>query len=159
MVTTGPSHFFMDEIELVAWKDLVQFATEVVQQLEQTADLSEKSTLVKDYLKLSEYKENIADIRTCEAFKPEKTEVHLLPDEEHKKLLLDPLGEIAPTPTISEGDMPPDLLERMPTQEDCQEILRYLNNNDFLEGETVLKKYQEYELAPTIQCITANYVN
>ena len=82
---------------------------------------------------------------------PEKIEVHLLPDEEHKKLLLDPLGQIAPTPTISEGDMPPDLLERMPTQEDCQEILNCLNNNDFLGEETVLKRYQEYELAPTIQ--------
>ena len=83
MVTNIPSHFFMDEVELTAWKELVQFATEVVQQLEQTADLGEGSTLVKDFLKLSEYKENIAEIHTCEAFKPEKIEVHLFPDEEH----------------------------------------------------------------------------
>ena len=96
---------------------------------------------------MSEYKQNIAEIHTCEAFKPEKTEVHLLPDEEHKKLLLDPLGEIAATPTISEMGIPPYLEGRLPTQEDCKEIVRYLNSG----REKALSRYQLFELAPTIQ--------
>ena len=124
----APGHFFMDKKELSAWSDIVKFGTEIIERLSEVSGLEESSDLLGNFAVLVAYEDNLEGIKNCEVFKPEKIGVHPLPEESQKRLLLDPLGTVAATPTISETGVPPHMMELLPSQEDCQEIVTFLNS-------------------------------
>ena len=150
VVMSTPSQFFMNKTELSAWADIIKFGKEIVERLSEVSGLEEVNELLASFIGLLEYTDNIEEIKNCEVFKPAKNEVHPLPEESQKKLLADPLGTIAATPTISERGAPDHLMEMLPSQEDCVEIVKFLNFH-FKDRQKAMRRYEQYKLAPLIQ--------